>query len=715
MCQDLKPSRHLRRWSSPPNPSPNPNRHRLLPKSPSASSCRCLQQAWLASRVIPRKRGTYLMPGAQRPVNETNLRLALTISRACVLDLLSTLWTLHPVRTSLMLVLQIIRGLFPAFRGYSQAMIVDELQTLVSSGCFSWSRLLRLLVAEIFRRAAETTIDSFATSNENIVHESARFFVEYQQIAQRLQLDIPTLADPVVRDCLQESDLFVRSFNGMGGFGLLSPFDFIQIFALISELASHLLVLLSLTGGSSNLGALLLSLLSALVPPLLNRCMGAQSTPDMTYTSDEARTAERQEKLRNLAYNDSHRQEVLLFGLGPWILQSWANARKAMLYDERTSPANQLTLSQLLNQINVSDLLFALQNLPLLLMLQSSSASLGSLALYRSSVQAVVFTSGNLLTTLRMAFQGIFLMGAFCAAMNIHPELEPVEEDVISYPSLPSGMRIEARHLSYTYPGSKDASLKDVSFSLEAGESLAIVGYNGSGKFRKSTLAKVLLRILDFDQGDLLVNGVDIRQLSPTEYHRHVTTVFQGFSKFNSTVRENVGLGYVQKLQSQAAISRANCLGGVDTFLDTLPNGLKTKLDASGCDSMPSSYPGASSYGIASRQHHGLSGGEWQRIAISRAFMRADRPEVDLLLFDEPTSSLDGHAQNKIFDTIDEVSRSPSGKKTKTVIFITHRLPTARRADKVAMMEQGTITEFGTHEELIKKGGSYAALYKACV
>jgi ABC-type multidrug transport system fused ATPase/permease subunit len=266
--------------------------------------------------------------------------------------------------------------------------------------------------------------------------------------------------------------------------------------------------------------------------------------------------------------------------------------------------------------------------------------------------------------------------------------------------------------MSYTYPGSKDASLKDVTFSLEAGECLAIVGYNGSGK---STLAKVLLRILDFDHGELLINGVDIRQLSPTEYHRHVTAVFQDFSKFNSTVRENVGVGYVQKLQSHAAISRAIHLGTADTFVDTLPNGLKTKLDSSGFDAMPPAYPGTPGFGMSSRQLHGLSGGEWQRLAISRAFMRADRPEVDLLLFDEPSSSLDAHAQNKMFDTIHHISGSPSGNKTKTVIFITHRLSTARRADKIAMMEGGTITEFGTHEELLKKGASYAALYKASV
>ena len=148
----------------------------------------------------------------------------------------------------------------------------------------------------------------------------------------------------------------------MGSFGLLSPFDFIQIFALISELISHLLVLSSLTGGSANWGTLLLSLVSALFPLLLNRFIGARSSPEVVYTPDEARAAERQEKLRNLAYNESHRPEVLLFGLGPWVLQSWTNARKAMLYDGQTSLSNQSALSQLMNQINISDLLFALQN-----------------------------------------------------------------------------------------------------------------------------------------------------------------------------------------------------------------------------------------------------------------------------------------------------------------------------------------------------------------
>lgn len=111
--------------------------------------------------------------------------------------------------------------------------------------------------------------------------------------------------------------------------------------------------------------------------------------------------------------------------------------------------------------------------------------------------------------------------------------------------------------------------------------------------------------MIDFDNGDLLINGLDIRRLSPTEYHRHVTAVFQDFSKFNASVRENVGLGYVHKLQSLPAVSRAIQLGGADSFVETLPNGLKTKLDSSGYDAVPPAYPS-----MSSRQHHGLSGGQ---------------------------------------------------------------------------------------------------------
>lgn len=195
------------------------------------------------------------------------------------------------------------------------------------------------------------------------MHSSARFFVEYQQLEQRVKLDLPTLADPIVRDLLQESELFARSFNGMGGFGLLSPFDFVHILALLTEVASHIWVVLSLTGGTIHIGILLLSVISAMLPLLLSWSGFSPAHPEALYNPQEVRAAERQEKMRNLAHSDTHRPEIILFGLGPWILRSWANARKIVMGSEQPPSLRGSALSMsVFSHINFSDLLFALQN-----------------------------------------------------------------------------------------------------------------------------------------------------------------------------------------------------------------------------------------------------------------------------------------------------------------------------------------------------------------
>lgn len=177
------------------------------------------------------------------------------------------------------------------------------------------------------------------------------------------------------------------------------------------------------------------------------------------------------------------------------------------------------------------------------------------------------------------------------------------------------------RGLSYTYPGCSEPALKNVNLCLQAGETLAIVGYNGSGSYYyfaaiilfltgkagKSTLARILLRIVDHDKGSLLVNGVDVRRYNPAEYHRHLSAVFQGFSKFSSTVKENVGLGNVEKIGYRPAIETAIHLAEADTLVESLPNGIKTMLETPGFEAV--SYPGMEGFDSYPRRH-GLSGGE---------------------------------------------------------------------------------------------------------
>ncbi|PFH52604.1 hypothetical protein AMATHDRAFT_74081 [Amanita thiersii Skay4041] len=678
--------------------------NRALNKSDhTANDYQTILDAWKASREIPGQKGSLVSPGAQRPLSLANAKLAWLICQKCALDFLGTIWSLNPLRTTAMLLINILRSLFPAFRGYSQALIVDELQTLIASGNFTWSRLLSLSCTELIRRLFESLLDYLATSNETVVLESARFFVEYQQLEQRIRLDIPTLSDPIVRDLLQESDLFARSFSG-SGFGLLSPLDFMQIFALVTEIASHIFLILTLTCGSTQLGILLFYLISAVLPSVVTWCNFSQDRPDSQYSQREIRAADRQERMRSLAYSDAHRPEIALFGLRDWILSSWSRARKIILESEQSRHNRH---SAFFFNLNFSDLVLALQNVPFAILLQSSTVTLGSLTLYRNSLQSLIYASRSLMTTLRMMFQGIFLMSAFCTSMKIQPQLKPKEQDTVKYKATARGAGIKIRGISFSYPGCSEPALRDVNLELLPGESLAIVGHNGSGK---STLAKILLRILDFDKGSFLVNDIDVRRYNPDDYHRHVTAVFQGFSKFNSTVQKNVGLGNIENLGNRPAIEQAVQLAEADALIASLPKGLQTKLQTPGFESI--SYPGSN---FTTPHLHGLSGGEWQRVAIARAFMRVSEPDVELMVFDEPTSSLDPCAQNAVFDNIHKISRSPAGERIKTVIFITHQLSTARRADRIAMMEDGMITEFGTHSELMERNGSYAKLYRASV
>jgi len=279
---------------------------------------------------------------------------------------------------------------------------------------------------------------------------------------QRVRLDIPTLSDPTVRDLLAESDLFVSSFQGAGGFGLLSPFDLIRVFSLISELASHVFVLSTISYGPLSVFALLISFLSAAYPLVQSSLLPRMyhfDTP--VYSEEEIRLTEKQEQMRHLSLSDTHRPEVMLFGLGPWILQTWAAARQAVL-GLHPSQQSLHSPSNIFSHLNVAEIVAALQNvshhsinvllkfifihskLPFVLMLQTPT-SLGSLALYRSSVQSIVYTISTLFITLQMAVQGVFLMGAFCASMEIEPFLQPKEESRVKYESWSGGMKIEAR------------------------------------------------------------------------------------------------------------------------------------------------------------------------------------------------------------------------------------------------------------------------------
>jgi ATP-binding cassette subfamily B protein/ATP-binding cassette subfamily C protein len=241
------------------------------------------------------------------------------------------------------------------------------------------------------------------------------------------------------------------------------------------------------------------------------------------------------------------------------------------------------------------------------------------------------------------------------------------------------GIRFE--NVSFTYPGSLKPALKGISLHLKPGEKLAIVGENGSGK---TTLIKLLTRLYTPESGRILLDGLDLQEWDVEMLRRRIGVIFQNFVRYQFTVGENVGVGDVDHMEDEARWEVAAEKGTARPFIEAMPEGFNTQL------------------GRWFKGGQELSGGQWQKIALSRAFMRTG---ADILVLDEPTAAMDAEAEVQIFDHFRKITQN------QMVVLISHRFSTVRMADQIVVMAGGELSEQGTHEELLKLGGRYARLF----
>jgi ATP-binding cassette subfamily B protein len=380
--------------------------------------------------------------------------------------------------------------------------------------------------------------------------------------------------------------------------------------------------------------------------------------------------------------NDEHVKEVRIFGLGPHLLERYASLGEKLYREDQRLAVKRTGWAYALS-LAATGAFYACYAL-MAIAAAAGRLKLGDLTLYvvafrqgQQAFQSCLTAIGGMYEN-NLYMSNLFAFLAIPSATPTPPAPAPVPPRVAD--ASERGLRCVG--LGFRYPGEAGWALEGVDLVIPAGRSLALVGANGAGN---TTLVKLLTRLYEPTAGRVLLDGVDLAAWDEATLRRRMAVVFQDFNQYQFTFGDNVGFGSVEHLGDETRIRRAMDRGGAAELAAGLAQGLATPL------------------GRWFQDGKELSGGQWQKIALARGFMRE---EADILVLDEPTAALDAEAEYAVFERFRALTTG------RTTILISHRFPTVRMADQIVVLGGGRILEQGTHAELVERGGRYAELFR---
>ena len=569
--------------------------------------------------------------------------------------------------------LRIIRALLPVVTLYVGKLIIDEVVLL--AGAPSAHETLRdwiasgaldhigwLLALEFGLAVASDVLGRVVSLLDSLLSERFSNETSLRLMEHAATLDLEDFEDSELQDRLERARRQAAGRTSLIG----------QLFGQ----AQDVITVLSFAAGLLVYAPWLIVLLAiALLPAFIGEAhFNAQS-----YSLNFARTPERRELdyVRQTGASVETAKEVKIFGLNTFLIERYRTLAESFFDANRRIAMRRAGWGSLLTAIGT--LAYYVAYAYIVWRTLHGEFSIGDLTFLAGSFRRL----RNLLESLLIGFsqvasQALYLDDLF-SFFEIQPEIVPPPNPLPFPAPIEHGFAFE--NVGFRYPGAERWAVRNLTFELRAGEILALVGENGAGK---TTLVKLLARLYDPDEGRILLDGHDLREYDLFALRANIGVIFQDFVRYHFTAADNIAVGRIEERGDRARIVEAAERSLADEVIRKLPDGYEQVL------------------GKRFRTGIDLSGGEWQKIAIARAYMR----DAQLLILDEPTAALDARAEYEVFERFKELSHG------KTVVLISHRFSSVRMADRIVVLVDGAVEAEGTHDQLVQQNGRYAELFE---
>ncbi|MEC9464671.1 MAG: ABC transporter ATP-binding protein [Myxococcota bacterium] len=559
-------------------------------------------------------------------------------------------------------ILTLLGGLLPAALAYVSKLIVDGIVLAIDTGAApDEMRVYQFIVLEVFIFAALAGVQRGLAVCQSLLRAMLGHRVNVIILEKAIELDLAQFEDAEFYDSMNRA----RRGASSRPLGLIN-----KTFGLIQNGISILTYGALLLQFSA--WAVFILFLAALPAFFAETRFSGEAFRLFRWRAPESR---QQSYLEWLMAREDFAKEVKLFGLGKLFLERYRAIFNTVFREDRALTMKRGLWGFLLGLLSIAAFYGAYGWIAYATV--ASQITLGEMTMY-----LLLFKQGqSSMTSGLSAINGMYEDNLYLSNLYEFLDYEPPAQTGTATHGLIEGDGIRFEHVSFSYPGSKNYALKDISFHLKSGDKLALVGENGSGK---TTLIKLLTRLYNPTEGRILFDGLELAAWDQRSLHAKIGVIFQDFVRYQLTVGENIGVGDITKIHDEDAWRDASDKGMALPFIEAMPEKFETQL------------------GRWFKDGRELSLGQWQKVALSRAFIQGS---AQLLVLDEPTASMDAEAEARVFERFQKLAQN------QMVILISHRFSTVRMADQILVLDDGQIEERGNHESLIASGGRYAHLF----